>query len=96
MIVPAITGPPPPWVSAIVLLAAFLLWLGGLKLLQHFRSPNPEHLRKRKRVELVTKNAGRAHDFRNLGTQRLQVLVQLFGDLLEFSLLQAKEEMDFL
>jgi phytol kinase len=38
--------PPPPWVSFIVLLAAFLLWLGVLKLYQHFRSPHPEHLRK--------------------------------------------------
>jgi phytol kinase len=39
-------GAPPPWVSAVVLLAAFLLWLGVLKLYQHFRSPHPEHLRK--------------------------------------------------
>jgi phytol kinase len=39
-------GVPPPWVSAGLLLAAFLLWLGVLKLYQHFRSPNPEHLRK--------------------------------------------------
>jgi phytol kinase len=38
--------PPPTWVSAVVLLAAFLLWLGVLKLYQHFRSPDPEHLRK--------------------------------------------------
>jgi phytol kinase len=37
---------PPPWISAGVLLASFLLWLGALKLLQHFRSPHPEHLRK--------------------------------------------------
>jgi len=46
MTVPQSWGAPPPWVSAIVLLAAFLLWLGVLKLLQHFRSPHPEHLRK--------------------------------------------------
>jgi phytol kinase len=38
--------PPPPWLSALLLLAAFLLWLGALKLFQHFRSPHPEHLRK--------------------------------------------------
>jgi phytol kinase len=37
---------PPPWLSAVLLLAAFLIWLGVLKLLQHFRSPHPEHLRK--------------------------------------------------
>jgi phytol kinase len=41
-----LTMPPPAWLSAGVLLAAFLLWLGALKLYQHFRSPHPEHLRK--------------------------------------------------
>ena len=46
MVGPGMTMPPPTWVSAVVLLAAFLLWLGALKLLQHFRSPHPEHLRK--------------------------------------------------
>jgi phytol kinase len=46
MIGPAMIGPPPPWVSGGVLLGAFLLWLGALKLYQHFRSPDPEHLRK--------------------------------------------------
>ena len=46
MVGPGMTMPPPTWVSAVVLLAAFLLWLGVLKLLQHFRSPHPEHLRK--------------------------------------------------
>jgi phytol kinase len=34
------------WLSAGLLLAAFLMWLGVLKLYQHFRSPHPEHLRK--------------------------------------------------
>jgi phytol kinase len=46
MTLPPAWLPPPPWLSAVLLLAAFLLWLGALKLYQHFRSPHPEHLRK--------------------------------------------------
>lgn len=46
MTVLALWEGPPPWVAAGVLLTAFLLWLGVLKLYQHFRSPDPEHLRK--------------------------------------------------
>ena len=38
MVGPGMTMPPPTWVSAVVLLAAFLLWLGALKLLQHFEN----------------------------------------------------------